>query len=104
MRSRSRAFLPAALAAVILLLTAAPALAAETANSEFVIIRSEDVLEDDFPVLEVEPTLDGTYTVEVAMITCSAEPCYWGVQAYVEVAEPTGAAGLGPAAISSSPG
>ena len=51
---------------------------------------TEDVLEDDFPLLEVEPTSDGTYTVEVAMITCAAEPCYWGVQTYLEGEAPGG--------------
>lgn len=71
MRSRSRAFLPAALAAVILLLTAAPALAAETANSEFVIIRSEDVLEDDLYAGAIKVTVEGT--IDGDLIAFAAE-------------------------------
>ena len=42
----------------------------------------QDVLEDDVPVVAITPTSTGTYFVEVAMITCTAEPCYWGVQAF----------------------
>jgi len=43
---------------------------------------NEDVLEDDVPIVEFTPRATARYTVEVAMITCASEPCYWGVQAF----------------------
>ncbi len=47
---------------------------------------AEDVLPDDFPMLEFAARIAGAYTLEVAMPGCSSEPCYWGVQAYGEQA------------------
>jgi cytoskeletal protein CcmA (bactofilin family) len=52
-------------------LTAAPALAAETANSEFVIIRSEDVLEDDLYAGAIKVTVEGT--IDGDLIAFAAE-------------------------------
>lgn len=60
MPSRSRTLLQAALVAALLFLIAAPALAAETANSEFVIIRPDDVLEDDLYAGAIKVTVEGT--------------------------------------------
>lgn len=60
MPSRSRALVGVVLAVVILLLSAAPALAAETANSEFVIIRTDDVLEDDLYAAAIKVSVEGT--------------------------------------------
>lgn len=38
-----------------------------------------DIELDDFPVLEVRPPRDGTYTVRVTMATCSVSPCFYGI-------------------------
>jgi len=35
----------------------------------------EDVLDDDFPVLEVTPSLSGEYSLRIQMFTCSVDPC-----------------------------
>ena len=35
----------------------------------------EDVLEDDFPILEVTPTSSAQYSVRIEMFACSIEPC-----------------------------
>ncbi len=59
MRSRSRATLLALVTGAMLLGVAAPALAAETANSEFVIIRPDDVLEDDLYAGAIKVSVDG---------------------------------------------
>jgi hypothetical protein len=40
---------------------------------------AEDVLDDDIPVVAVEPTRSGTYRVTVAMAACSEEPCRYGL-------------------------
>ena len=42
----------------------------------------EDTLEDDAPVVELNPTMTGRVRVEVEMYACSSEPCYFAVEAY----------------------
>ncbi|WP_052507824.1 hypothetical protein [Sphingomonas hengshuiensis] len=42
------------------------------------VARDEE--EDDFPI--VEAPASGTYTARVAMVSCSASPCAFGVKAY----------------------
>ncbi len=59
MLSRSRSIVLALVAGAVLLGTAAPALAAETANSEFVLIRPDDVLEDDLYAGAIKVSIDG---------------------------------------------
>jgi cytoskeletal protein CcmA (bactofilin family) len=62
MRSRSRStttILLALIGGAVLLGTAAPALAAETANSEFVLIRPDDVLEGDLYAGAIKVSVDG---------------------------------------------
>ena len=62
MRSRSsgvNSVLFALIAGAVLLGTAAPALAAETANSEFVLIRPDVVLEDDLYAGAIKVSIDG---------------------------------------------
>jgi hypothetical protein len=57
---------------------------------------AEDILPDDVPIIEVTVARGGTYLLDVSMITCEAEPCYWGVQPYSTVggaAADVGAAG-----------
>lgn len=39
----------------------------------------KDELEDDFPIISFTPTVSGRYKIEIAMYSCSAEPCYWGL-------------------------
>lgn len=45
-------------------------------------VVDNDVATDDVPVVAVSPTRTGTYTVEVHMAACSAEPCRYGVAVY----------------------
>jgi len=59
MRFRSRNLSLALLSAGLVLTGALPAVAAETANSEFVIIPSDDVLEDDLYAGAVKVVVDG---------------------------------------------
>ncbi|MEW5928137.1 MAG: hypothetical protein AB1941_11680 [Gemmatimonadota bacterium] len=42
----------------------------------------QDVEEDDYPVLHVEPARAGTYTIRATMAACSEEPCRYGVGVY----------------------
>lgn len=60
MRYRSRTLLVALVGGVALLGVAAPALAAETSNSEFVIIREDDVFPEDLYAGAVRVVVDGT--------------------------------------------
>ena len=48
---------------------------------------AEDVLPDDFPVVEFEPDQDGEFTLVVRMFECSVEPCLFAVLA--SPADPT---------------
>jgi hypothetical protein len=41
-----------------------------------------DVLVDDFPIVEASVARSGTFTIEVTMATCSAEPCRYGIGAF----------------------
>jgi hypothetical protein len=43
-----------------------------------------DVQADDYPIVSVRPPADGTYTIEVRMVACKAEPCRYAVQQYVK--------------------
>ena len=45
---------------------------------------AEDLLPDDVPVLRFTPTVSGTFEIVVSMVTCGAEPCYWGVKSYAD--------------------
>ena len=45
-------------------------------------VVDEDVQVDKVPLLEFTVPSTRTYELEVALITCSAEPCYWGVKLY----------------------
>ena len=42
----------------------------------------EDVLDDDVPIVELQPTGTGTVQLEANMITCSSEPCYHAIEVY----------------------
>jgi len=42
----------------------------------------EDVTPDDIPIVELEPTGNGTVQFEAHMVACSAEPCYHAVEVY----------------------
>jgi len=55
-----------------------------------------DVLSDDQPVVNVSPSREGRYRVKVSMVTCSAEPCRYGVGLWSK------AGGSGSASASSS--
>lgn len=41
-----------------------------------------DVLDDDTPILEVTPRRNARFSIRTKMITCSAEPCYYGIGVY----------------------
>lgn len=41
-----------------------------------------DVLEDDVPVLEVTPRRTARFSIRAKMITCSVEPCFYGIGVY----------------------
>ncbi len=41
-----------------------------------------DIELDDTPVVEVSPSRSGTYRVEAVMVSCSTEPCFYGVGVY----------------------
>lgn len=42
----------------------------------------EDLANDDVPIIELEPTGNGTVQVETEMVTCSAAPCYHAIEVY----------------------
>jgi hypothetical protein len=39
----------------------------------------QDIREDDVPIVSITPPRSATYRVKVSMITCSAEPCRYGL-------------------------
>lgn len=39
----------------------------------------EDVLEDDYPIVNASPSSDAVYTIEIDMYKCDVEPCYFGI-------------------------
>ena len=45
-------------------------------------LLAEDVMDDDMPITDLAPDVDGHVQVEVSMIQCSAEPCFYAVEAY----------------------
>lgn len=59
MRSLSRRLIPAVVVGGLLATGALPAVAAETANSEFVIIQPDDVLEDDLYAGAIKVVVEG---------------------------------------------
>ncbi len=45
-------------------------------------LLAEDVLEDALPGVNLTPDMDGEVTVEIDMVSCSNEPCFFAVEAY----------------------
>ena len=45
---------------------------------------AEDVEDDAVPILIATIPADGSYSLEVRMVDCAAEPCRFGVQQYVK--------------------
>ncbi|MGD2071820.1 MAG: hypothetical protein PVI57_24355 [Gemmatimonadota bacterium] len=44
------------------------------------LLIAEDVLQDDVPVIEIGPAVEGTdFRLKVSMYQCSTEPCYFGI-------------------------
>jgi len=43
---------------------------------------AEDVLEDAVPVIHIQPAFTGQHTIEVAMIRCSSDPCWFAFNVY----------------------
>jgi hypothetical protein len=43
---------------------------------------ASDVLDDDTPVVSLQPGKSGTYRIKVMMIKCSADPCRFGIGIY----------------------
>jgi len=41
-----------------------------------------DVLVDDTPIVEVTPRRNARFSLRTRMITCSVEPCYYGIGVY----------------------
>jgi hypothetical protein len=42
----------------------------------------EDVLVDDTPIVEVTPIRSARFSLRTRMITCTVEPCYYGIGVY----------------------
>ncbi|WP_299193213.1 hypothetical protein [uncultured Erythrobacter sp.] len=42
----------------------------------------EDVLVDDTPIVNVTPIRNARFTLRARMISCSVQPCYYGIGAY----------------------
>lgn len=42
----------------------------------------EDLLVDDTPIVEVNPVRNARFTLRTQMISCSVEPCYYGIGVY----------------------
>jgi hypothetical protein len=47
-------------------------------------VVAEDLLEDDYPIVNVSPRKDGAYTIDVDMYECDVEPCYFGIAIFYE--------------------
>jgi|TARA_B110000483_G_scaffold217811_1_gene270566 hypothetical protein len=47
-------------------------------------VVAEDLLEDDYPIVNVSPRRDGAYTIDVDMYECDVEPCYFGIAIFYE--------------------
>lgn len=43
-----------------------------------------DTLEDSFPVINITPSADMTYTARIKMITCTIAPCYTAARVYTK--------------------
>lgn len=43
-----------------------------------------DALDDDVPVVAIQPAASGTYAIEIRMAACSAEPCHFRVEQFVK--------------------
>jgi hypothetical protein len=71
MLSRSRALVSGLIGSGLLLAVPAPALAAETSNSEFVIIQEDDVFPDDLYAGAIRVVIDGT--LEGDLVAFAAE-------------------------------
>ena len=39
----------------------------------------EDIEDDDTPIVQVTPTSDATFRIEVSMAACSSDPCRFGI-------------------------
>jgi hypothetical protein len=55
-----------------------------------------DLEVDDYPIVSATPSRSGEYRIEVAMVTCSTEPCFYGVGIFSKGAPATPAAGPAP--------
>lgn len=45
-------------------------------------IVAQDVLEDDVPVIHVQPGFTGQHTIEAAMVRCEGSPCWYALNVY----------------------
>lgn len=41
---------------------------------------AQDITTSGHPALSVAPTMTGTYSIRVVMVSCSTEPCYYATQ------------------------
>ena len=44
----------------------------------------EDVLVDDTPIVEVTPIRNARFSLRARMISCSVQPCYYGIGVYAQ--------------------
>ena len=44
----------------------------------------EDVLVDDTPIVEVTPIRNARFSLRTRMISCSVQPCYYGIGVYAQ--------------------
>lgn len=43
---------------------------------------TEDVLDDDVPIVNFSAKNETRYSVKVSMVTCKADPCFWGIAVF----------------------
>ena len=55
-----------------------------TLENENGVEIASDTAADDVPLLRVDPSMTASYTVNVTMYACSAEPCYFGIATFLK--------------------
>lgn len=43
---------------------------------------SQDILDDAIPIIHARPRLTGQYTIEVSMLRCAGDPCWYAFNVY----------------------
>ena len=45
---------------------------------------TEDVLDDDVPIVNFSAKNETRYNVKVSMVKCKADPCFWGIGVFAK--------------------